>query len=501
MTIVTVMVGALLCASLLTESWPTPRFATAPCTETATPGLEALRSATRLAILAQRSTGPSACTTISLAVTVNDVTATTTCTQGAVVESGEQRLGVVTTSMEPTRAHLRGAVGPSTMPISGDVMLSGGTLSTDDTAGLSLAGSLWLAQGDERFSLLDANGTATPTDCAYADLSTIAMSDRYSSPPGEPHTTTCQGDQWTAFAGTATADGRQYPLLPPAPTRQRNEPFVDPELGDCQVFLPGRYSGSPLTLDHGRYFFASGVYLFDVPLIVANGAEVVFGDPGPIATATPPCASDASAARVAARHHVDDGIEGSGAILILGGRADLRISGDDTTVEFGARRAGANDPSTSGISIRSVTGSAIATPTLDVPADRVQLGDGSTTDTSGYSPTSAGETSPLVHVSVGDHSRVSIPGLVMVPQAQVVVDGSANDYTVDVSGGVVASDVVVAAQGNPSSWRFGYVPKATSATFDLVSTVPSGSRSFVSSARIQVTDSGDYAVNSWSIDA
>ncbi|MEM1334645.1 MAG: hypothetical protein AAGG08_14430, partial [Actinomycetota bacterium] len=90
----------------------------------------------------------------------------------------------------------------------------------------------------------------------------------------------CLTESWWDVAGWKPTALANYirPMLPQIPTYLRSTNPQRVGATNCYVFYPGRYSGE-VTLDGGReYYVASGVYLFDSPIRISDGARVVGGE-------------------------------------------------------------------------------------------------------------------------------------------------------------------------------------------------------------------------------
>ena len=157
-----------------------------------------------------------------------------------------------------------------------------------------------------------------------------------SGPPSDPSCATFPSEAWWCGQESPTAtDGTIWtPDLPKLPSTVRSAtPFDMPAgFGGCKVFFPGRY---PDALDlSGDIYFASGVYYFEQPIVIDDGADIVVGY-GLDELGNPDCSDDI---QVAANVVGDPGtfdINGGGATWVFG--ADARLIIDDTAASSDIR--------------------------------------------------------------------------------------------------------------------------------------------------------------------
>lgn len=155
-------------------------------------------------------------------------------------------------------------------------------------------------------------------------------------PPSDPACTSFRPEAWWCGQASPTAiDGTIWmPDLPQLPSTVRTAtPFDMPSgFGGCRVYFPGRYTDA---LDlAGEIYFASGVYYFEQPITIADGADVVVGY-GLDELSNPDCSDDI---QVAANVVGDPGtfdINGGGATWVFG--ADARLIIDDTAATSNIR--------------------------------------------------------------------------------------------------------------------------------------------------------------------
>ncbi len=169
--------------------------------------------------------------------------------------------------------------------------------------------------------------------------------DRAESGPVPPYPTTPPSDPscvlfpseawWCGQESSAATDGTIWtPDLPRLPSTVRSAtPFqMPPGFGGCEVYFPGRYTDA-LDLS-GEIYFASGVYYFEQPITIDDGADIVIGY-GLDELSNPDCSDDI---QVAANVVGDPGtfdINGGGATWVFG--ADARLVIDDTAASSDIR--------------------------------------------------------------------------------------------------------------------------------------------------------------------
>lgn len=325
------------------------------------------------------------------------------------------------------------------------------------------------------------------------------------------HAAVCVAEPWWSFAGDRSGGGaRSYPSLPQLPTYER--PGSQAKIGSCNLYYPGRYLGStPLELNGGTHYFASGIYYFERPLRISGGAVVVMGE-----GRTAGCSVDADAAFVptAPRSHE---ITGKGATLLLGGGGTLSVTGDGTQLRMNRRVSSSTTRGSEGLAIRSVS-FGVSTADVEIPADTVTRADGSSVAAASHSvtvsssatpatyrATTAAPTDAIVTVQVGNGSAFDVDGYVFTPQARLDVSGSAASYRVRLNGGVVASRVRLAlerAPDNPAAnWFLGVQSEPIQRQVRLDAVANVDGRRISSTATMEVNIDRSYAINSWTVDA
>lgn len=294
------------------------------------------------------------------------------------------------------------------------------------------------------------------------------------------------------------AGAQQQTPLPPLPLYER--PGAQAILGSCNIYFPGRYLGtSSLVLSGGHHYFTSGVYYFERPLAIGNGARVVMGD-----GSTTGCATDNEAV-TATRSPLRHSISGRGTALLFGGAGRLLVQ--DASLVINARNDG-RDPAIRTISF------GIATSTIDVPADVVRLADSTTTPASAHSvvppesstsvsykastlsPTSSLAVSVNLNNAQPETNRFIVAGRILVPHGGVHLASSKSAYRIAITGGIVTTRLTTALTNPPtgagSGFEIGYQPISSSDAPRMVSIealAVDGDRSFTSRAEFDVSDS------------
>jgi hypothetical protein len=511
LALVVLVVGSLIVSALVI--FVTADLRTLPTVRRRTNQSEALKAGIRTSINSQRDFGPTACFARTSTVTINGVAVTTTCTEGTPVIVGASLYGVVLTSQRPGSVHLAGDGAGVALPITGPVFLNGGALSplTNDIA---LSAELTLSSATSPTALAarySAPGDPTPMACDDPGRSpSLVATDQFAQPGG--HAVRCQVAPWWAVVNDAS--GRPgFPALPPMPTSARTDvPFAYGATG-CKVFYPGRYIGSaPLILNSGNYYFASGVYYFEHPIQITNGAKVIIGS-GPISDRG--CVTDA-VAKAMPGAPANGEISGRGATLIFGAAGALSVQGDGTRLVINRRIASSSNTASEGASIRFVS-TGVASSDVDIPEDVVRLPDGSTVPVTGYSIPPVKKKDPaiqylgstLVHddialgVQTGNATSVTIGGTVHAPQARVVLAGAGASPIIRLRGGVVATELLATLTGTPAvgAWLVGSTPNVVQRQFTLTAVGTVGGRERRSVAVFELNKAGAYALNSWTLDA
>jgi hypothetical protein len=501
-----ILVGSLIVGGLATYSIATLRAL--PTARSRTTRVEAVKSAMRMAMTLQRDFGPSGCYTNIASYTVNDLPVTVSCGSTVFYATGADRYGVISTANTDNVAGLQGKTGGSAFKkqIYGKTYLNAGLLS-GTTADVSLNSTAYTSRYQSANSPLNryrTNAVAAVTNC---DDATIAASDAFSPTP-TTHTLECASDPWWSLAGDDNGSGRVYPLLPQIPTYERTGPLAT--IGGCNVFYPGRYmTGGTLTLS-GTNYFASGVYYFERPLVVAAGATVVFGE-GKAAG----CVFDTDAAFAASAPKAHE-ITGKGATLLLG-KAATFTAGAGSKITFNRRVSSASSRGSEGQAIRTVS-FGVDTAAVQIPADNVKLSDGTlqlasahsvkigtSNKMASYTATTLSPTNTAVQLDLGAGSKVSIDGYVFTPHAKVVVNNAtaSASYTLLLLGGLAAANVQLNVGVAPSvatNWYVGTKSEVIQRRFDLTATALVGGHNVVSRSSFELNEK-NYAINYWTVDA
>jgi hypothetical protein len=516
LALVMLVIGGIISAGLLT--YATGVLKAAPVVRTRTVGAEGVKSATRMAITLQRDYGPKGCFAPSATWNLNGADVAVTCTTLQTYTSGSGRYGLILTSNISSDWNLNGNGTSPLKDLDGNVFLNAGRVDgkTSDmlvrNADITLSSYTSASTPAARYS---AGGPAV--DCNDPGLA--AASAFPSAPSGltgesYTHTMTCTADPWWTRAGdNPSGTSWSYPKLAALPTFER--PGSQAALGACTLYYPGRYYGStPLVLDGGQHYFASGVYYFERPVIIKNGAQVVAGE-GRYAG----CAYDADAAfaPTAPRSHE---ITGKGATFLLGSSATISV--ENASLRMNRRVSTATTRGSEGVSIRSVS-FGVATTDVEVPADVVQLADGATVPAISHTirPSATGpaigfrastltpkSSSPILDVklggAVGSSNRVLLDGYVFVPNAPVRVQGSTDQYELRLGGGLVAARLELGLNNLPaggvSAYTVGVLTEAIQRKVQLRATTAVNGKTMSSTAVVEVHADRSYAINSWTID-
>lgn len=476
---------------------------------------ESVRSGIRMAINQQRVHGPDSCYDDSQTTYLNSYTVTITCVVDGTPDLDNPmmrgRYGVITTSNNRTLPALYGTGTGEVKPIEGDVFVNAGQLQTD-TADIAIADTLY------------------GTEYLYPSTPDIFRYEHLVPTVGEPCSVAgvgaygigmnCGLDPWDTVAGhDPDGLGWVYPDLPPVPTQGRSATHILDIGGGCTVYFPGRYT-SPLTINGGTHYFASGVYMFEAPLTVTGDARVVFGE-GRYGG----CALDATAALFrdngppvveAPKNHA---ITGKGATLLLADNATLNVV--NASVRINRRLSTPSTRATENMAIRTVHTSAIQTADLTVPADQVMIAPGdeftpptrepaSTHSVSSitYRSTTAGWNDVVVSADFRGGSTTNnelvADGAVFVPGARMEVLADDPNYVLKIDGGIVASRVGAAMTQLPSAASENYVlgarPGIIQSKFRFQATIIDGLLESHSTAELQLHQNGSYAVNNWTLD-
>ena len=363
----------------------------------------------------------------------------------------------------------------------------------------------------------------------------------------------CRNEPWWAYAGWKPnlRPDYIYPHLPQIPTYPRSSTPVPVGSTNCHVFYPGRYENA-VTLDGvaddggtKQYYFASGVYLFNKPLTITNGASVVMGE-GSYRS----CAFDADAAFLAGspRNHE---ITGKGATLLLGsdgsGSSSLIDNGSidvvDSSLRVNRRVATNATRASSGISVMSIN---LATggpgpSDVEIPSDAEVLlpgclasevvGDPSTTaddrpecvesirtytltpNGSGaystaltYEPSRLGPDAAIIHAELNGsevtHNRVLFGGNLFVPNARIDMSTTEtnDEYVVRLRNGAVASSFNFDfPTGDATNFLIGQETVTVYEKLKLAAVTTFDGKDFRSVAEVEVDTSNRYAINNWTV--
>lgn len=340
-------------------------------------------------------------------------------------------------------------------------------------------------------------------------------------------------DAWQDEA-TATSQGAKvfHPALPPfRNTLSFSGGYMMPAAtGACRVYFPGKYTDDVVIADSTPTYFVSGVYYFERALRISGNAQVVAGT-----GSMPGCVeSDAVAVADAIGAPFDASSTGVGATFVFGANGRLVIdtatSGSNMSFIMNRRLVAEEDPlhvlnnisimSVNGVFNGSATTRLIRPGQLDVPVSPVQNGGALSPNpwTHFYrasnlvsTPTPAvgcalpltgvNADCPIIDVNMTTNATVTvrIPGYIAVPQGSVVLNGtpgSGANKSISLGGGVLAAQMQVSGEA-PAFLQLGLLNPVVQKTFKIVTETVDGSPKVVSTALVQVNETGGHAVNSW----
>lgn len=514
-TLVLVIVGSMVVVGIAT-------FASAlmhnrPPLDRRNNAAEAVRSGTRMAITLQREYGPRGCFSSSIGWSLNGSAVTTTCaTVGTPYVTGSGRYGIIATSNRPGDTNISGYGATGALKdIDGPVFLNAGKVASTNTDLLEKGGDITYSSYTSGSTPLNrytnpANAVVACTDPTLSTGDTFPSGTSAINGTAYTHTHTCVTDPWWTRAGdNPTGTGWTYPKLPQLPTYERSTPTSN---GTCTIFYPGRYLlGGTLTLT-GNNYFASGVYYFERPIVVASGATVTFGE-GRYSG----CSNDADAAFAsgAPRNHE---ITGKGATILLGKTANITVT--DASVRINRRLSTSQNRGSEAVSIRTVS-FGVSSADVEVPMDQVALPDGSAVAANvhsikpsalnpavKYSASTLTPTSYAVDVQLNGGSSFSnrfiVDGYIFVPNAKLRVTSNVSSYQLRLTNGIVASSVQLALHHLPSSastnYQTGVLTEYIQRRVKLQSSTTVNGRTVVSTATLEVHMDKSYAINSWVVD-
>ena len=468
MVLILMTVGSIIAVGLLT--YARVLLDTRPALHEQNAAAEAVKSGTRMAIALQRDFGPSACFAASTNWSLNGYNVNSSCTTVTSYSTGANRYGTITTLNAGTTANIS-------------------TPSWAGSTATALTGNILV-------------NTGTPTD----PLSSNLINDGST-------TWTNTAQQWWQMAGdNPTGTSWAYPQLPQIPSFVR--PGSQATNGTCSLYFPGRYVGTtPLTLNGGAHYFASGVYYFERPLLITGSAQVVFGE-GSYAG----CAVDAQAAYAATAPKSHE-ITGKGATLLLGSGASLTVQ--ESSVRFNRRVSTSTTRGSEGVSIRTVNFGQ-SNSSVVIPADTVLLPDGTATSIAAHSIIPVANATPVIYASStlapstswgvdvrlnGTSSfanRFLVDGYIFVPNTGVRATSTTATYEFGMTGGVVATklqlDLMLAPSKGTTTYAVGVISQIIQRKVRLAVSTTDGIRHAVSTAVVEVHADKSYAINSWVVD-
>jgi hypothetical protein len=333
-------------------------------------------------------------------------------------------------------------------------------------------------------------------------------------------------------AATDTTQGGQifFPSLPPFQnTLRSNSGYMMPGSPACRIYFPGRYTDDVVIADNTPTYFVSGVYYFERALRISGNAQVVAGT-----GSMPGCVeSDAVAVADAINAPFDATSNGVGATFVFGlnGRLviDTSTSGSNMSFVMNRRLVAQEDPLhvLNDVSIMSVNGvflgsstTRLIRPELNVPVSPVQNGGALSPEpwTHFYrasnlvsTPTPAvgcalpltnvTANCPIVDVNMTSAATVTvrIPGYISIPMGSMVVNGavgSSANKSLTFGGGILAAQMQVTGEA-PDFLQLGLLNPVVQKTFKIVTETTTGSPEVISTALVQVNETGGHAINSW----
>ncbi|NND76213.1 MAG: hypothetical protein HKN44_14530 [Ilumatobacter sp.] len=526
MTLVMTVVTAMLMMALL--SYVATVMRVQPGVEERAVASETARSAVRQAVHQQRINGPGTCYEDTQTVAINGFDAELSCVVTDIEFDNvlmRNRFGIITTTnrydvggvpLPPIWGSNGNAFNPT---LTGDVFVNGGAIETliddfsvtgtsSDGSPAGIVGSTATYAGSPSPVRYSVPGPV-PTDCTTAgsvyEFNTGGAWD-------------CIAEPWTARAGNnadPTAGPWIYPYLPSVPTQTRSSTPISIPRGatTCKVFYPGHYP-NPIDIDGGEAYFASGVYYFEGPLTVRNGATVVGGEGFHSG-----CVLDSEAAlyngptQRAPKVH---SITGNGTTFLLGD--DATVSVTRANMILNRRLSTETTRPSEGISIRSVNTVTTDTADVYVPEDEVYAQESLPVvpaSTTAYvdSEPAGGWNSPIVlfDTTTGgpppNSSNVyefRALGAIFVPNATIELTANNRHYQVEITGGTTSTRLGLDLQtqpDDPAAFFFGTKVNAVQSTqrIDALVTLPSG-RQTLSSVVMQLNMNREYALNSWTLD-
>jgi hypothetical protein len=246
----------------------------------------------------------------------------------------------------------------------------------------------------------------------------------------------------------------------------------------CSVFFPGWYK-QPLTLDGvtNDYFFVSGVYFFEQPLIIKDRARVVAGRPSGSGGTSNGCIPEAEA-YAADRVPNWPMSSGSGATFLFGAAGRLEVR-DQGVLRMNERVPSTETAGTRALNIYQLT-APIGTAPYQLP-------------TSSLTPTS-----PIV--TLDGLTELTVPGLIYAPNAQFNATASGTKAKVSVRGGLTIGTLNLNyAQYMPTTFILGLPPGSVVQRTYLFHADSQGPSKVTSDAVVQINSNGDYAINSWRV--
>jgi len=547
MVLALMVVGSLAVFALLNLA--TVLFMNRPPIEVRDRTFWSAKSAVSIAMVEQATFGPNGCYDDYKEFMLNGFASAVSCQADPPVTSGRGRYAIVTTSNDPNSSQLRGlGAGAAVKTISGKAFVNAGRIdatSVDLRVNGGVTLSTFTSAQSPTARYLDYTTPVFPTPPVPAGCATVPsiltqtaaglpspVSPVCVTAPTAPDT----GISWQAYVGDRVdaATPRGYPTLPPLPPYTRSS-VNQATVGTCKVFFPGQYN-APLTLAAGDYYFASGIYYFTDVVTLQPGAQVVAGQ-----GKFDGCAFDAQAvySNNAPKAH---SVTGRGATFVFGGSG--RLVAENASLQMNKRVSDSTTRGSEFTAFRSVNFRPTATPlpttptAVEIPDDVVMITDTHdpanpkcTASTTGqpclqtaraytsqasadaavkfYTPSSVGVNNAIISITQtagsADSNRFDVDGYTFVPNAQVLLNGGNNaNYRTRIDGGIVASSLDMRYNVAPaiaSNWFFGVQETNLEQRFNFYANVDAGNgQRTVSRATMQVDESGNYAINGWTVD-
>jgi hypothetical protein len=279
--------------------------------------------------------------------------------------------------------------------------------------------------------------------------------------------TQCYEDEWN--------DAEMFGAFTPAepginaasfPSRSSAAPATD-ALG-CHIWLPGRYTTPPNTLNGSYNYFQSGdYYLDDVGDWSIKNAFVLFGYPGASGPGIPGIKNNDTFASNPCRDAWKNDANTSGATVYFGGDSQLTVDGLGAVEISGRERSGQN------IAVQALQA---APHTSTIQGDE-----------------------RLIKTESGGNKQLSIQGLVWAPYAALEFDLISNDAVAALTGGAVVSEISAGASANTNNFLIRVDTKPSTKELELTTTAVSEGGQGSTSVKAVVTVQVDKGATSYAL--